>query len=63
MELSNVSISSSGEYLRKWRVGEDEFRHIVFPTTVPAGEECASVTVVDPSGAVSDAFATALFAA
>ena len=44
-------------------MGEDEFRHIVFPTVVAPGEECASVTVVHPSGAVSDAFATAIFAA
>lgn len=63
VELSNASVSSSGTYLRKWKIGADEFRHIVFPTSVRAGEECASVTVIDPLGAVSDAFATAIFAA
>lgn len=44
-------------------MGDDEFRHIVFPGSVLPGDECASVTVIDASCAVSDAFATAVFAA
>lgn len=63
VQVSDASVSSSGSYLRKWKIGNDEYRHIVFPTAIAAGDECSSVTVVDASGAVSDAFATALFSA
>lgn len=63
VDVSDVSVSTSGNYVRKWKTSEGEFSHIVFPSSVPAGESCASVTVVHLEAAVSDAFATALFAA
>lgn len=60
--LCDLALATSGAYRQTWRTSAGTVSHIV-----PAGEETAlsslaSVTVLDPSCAVADAWATALFA-
>ena len=58
--LENAALATSGIDFRRWTVGEDEAHHIVDPRTGrPAATDLLTVTVLDPSAARAEAWATA----
>ena len=63
IELTNEAIATSGDYrnVRVW--GEESFMHILNPFTgKPATSDLVSVSVIAPSAAWADGYATALLA-
>lgn len=64
VELSDEAFATSGDYLQCWDVDQKHYCHIFDPTTKAPLERVdgsiASVTVRDKTGAMADAFATAL---
>ena len=61
VELSDESISTSGDYERFFVVGGRRYHHILDPRTGWPASGTASVTVVARHGADADALATGLF--
>ena len=63
LELVDASIATSGNY-RNFFIWEGEkYIHIFDPTTgLPANNDLASVSVIHPQSAMSDAYATAMMA-
>lgn len=61
VELSDMAISTSGDYERFFISEGTRYHHIIDPRTgLPAGE-CRSVTVIAKEGIFTDAFATGVF--
>lgn len=64
IELNNGSCATSGDYMQSWQVGDRRYFHIFDPKTKAPLEvsqnSIGSVTVKHTSGAMADAFATAL---
>src|SRR5574341_122574 len=61
LELSDRSISTSGDYERFTIVNKKRFHHILDPRTGKPSEGTESVTVIGDQGAVLDPLTTALF--
>jgi thiamine biosynthesis lipoprotein len=61
LELSDKSISTSGDYERFQIVQKKRYHHIIDPRTGKPSEGLISVTVVGNSGALVDPLTTALF--
>jgi len=61
LPLSDMAISTSGDYERFFLVGGVRYHHLLDPKTGSPAERCRSVTVVAPEGAFADSFATAVF--
>ncbi len=63
LELIDASIATSGNY-RNFFIWEGvKYMHIFNPTTgLPANNDLASVSVIHPQSAMSDAYATAMMA-
>ena len=61
LHLSETGVATSGDYRNFRQVGGERFGHILDPRTGrPATSKVASATVLDPSAARADAFATAM---
>jgi FAD:protein FMN transferase len=61
VELTDMSISTSGDYERYFISNGKKFHHLIDPKTgYPAGG-CRSVTVMAKEGVFTDAFATGIF--
>lgn len=61
LELSDISISTSGDYERFKIVGKKRYHHIIDPRTGRPSEGVISVTVIGDRGVVIDPLTTALF--
>ena len=61
LELSDRSISTSGDYERFTIINKKRFHHILDPRTGKPSEGMESVTVIGDQGAVLDPLTTALF--
>lgn len=61
VRLSDKAISTSGDYERFFIRDGLRYHHVLDPATGSPGPLCRSVTVVTDEGAMSDAFATAVF--
>ncbi len=61
LELSDISISTSGDYERFKIIGKKRYHHIIDPRTGRPAEGMESVTVIGGTGAVIDPLTTALF--
>ena len=61
LPLSNISISTSGDYERFFIKDDVLYHHIIDPRTGYPARGCQSVTILAPDTMTSDAFATAVF--
>jgi FAD:protein FMN transferase len=61
IELSDMAISTSGDYERFFFLEGIRYHHILSPKTGHPAGECRSVTVIAKDGASADAFATGIF--
>lgn len=61
IQVSNVAIATSGDYRNYYEIDGERVSHTIDPVTAkPINHTLASVTVVATSGAMADAWATAL---
>jgi len=61
VELTDMAISTSGDYERFFFDGKRKIHHLLDPKTGYPSEACRSVTVIAKEGAFADAFATGAF--
>lgn len=61
IELSDMAISTSGDYERFFVSEGIRYHHLLSPKTGHPVRECRSVTVITKEGASADAFATGVF--
>lgn len=63
LEVSNTSVATSGGYRNFYEVDGQEYSHTLNPLTgKPITHQLKSVTILHPSNAIADAWATALMA-
>lgn len=62
LSLTNMSISTSGSYLRKWEIEWKKYHHLRNPFSSEWEKELISVSIIHPSWYMTDALATACFA-
>ncbi|MCZ6502833.1 MAG: FAD:protein FMN transferase [Gammaproteobacteria bacterium] len=61
LELRNISMATSGDYRNYFEVDGERYSHTIDPRTGrPITHNVASVTVLDPSAAIADGYATAI---
>lgn len=60
LEVSNVCVSTSGDYERFFEVDGRRYHHILDPRTGRPSEGCIAATVVAPNSEYADALATAM---
>lgn len=61
LNLSRGSVVTSGDYQRRYWVGEEAYHHIIDPETLFPGTLWRSVTVICEDSGLADALSTALF--
>lgn len=61
VELSDMAISTSGDYERYFMADGKRYHHILDPRTGYPAPECQSVTVIAKNGFQADAFSTGIF--
>lgn len=61
LEISDLSLVTSGSYQRFYIVGGKNYNHIIDPDTLMPSERFVSVSIVCKSSALADALSTALF--
>jgi thiamine biosynthesis lipoprotein len=61
IELSDMAISTSGDYERCFILDGKRYHHLLSPKTGYPAEGCQSVSVITKEGAFTDAFATGVF--
>lgn len=61
LPLSDMSISTSGDYERFFIMNGRRFHHLISPKTGYPSGECRSVSIIATDGAFADAFATGIF--
>jgi thiamine biosynthesis lipoprotein len=61
LRANGNAITTSGNYERFLTIGEKKINHIIDPRTGEPADKCRSVTIVTPTAADADAFATAVF--
>lgn len=62
LSVNRGAVVTSGTYERFFEIGGERYCHIIDPETgYPVSGNLVSVTIVDPSGAMADALATAIF--
>ena len=62
LNVSDVSVITSGGYQRNFTEGGKTYHHIIDPETgYPSNSDAVSVTIVGKDGAMCDAFSTAVF--
>lgn len=60
LALSDMAVSTSGDYERFYKIGNRQFSHIFNPTTEKSANQLTSVTIIASDGAEADALATAV---
>lgn len=61
IEMTDMAISTSGDYERYFIVDEKRYHHILNPKTGYPAEECRSVSIIAKDGSVTDPFSTGIF--
>ncbi len=61
VELTDLSLVTSGDYQRVYTVEGEEYHHIIDPKTLYPSEYFSSVTVIAQNSATADLLSTALF--
>jgi len=61
IELTDMAISTSGDYERYFVIEGKRYHHILNPKTGYPADECQSVSVIAKDGAVTDPFSTGIF--
>jgi thiamine biosynthesis lipoprotein len=61
IEISDMAISTSGDYERFFIIGGERFHHILNPATGYPARGCRSVSVMAKDGVSADSFSTAVF--
>jgi FAD:protein FMN transferase len=61
VDLSDMAISTSGDYERYFILNGKRYHHLLSPKTGYPAEECRSVTVMAKDDVLADAFATGVF--
>ncbi len=61
IDLSDMAISTSGDYERCFILDGKRYHHLLSPKTGYPAEGCQSVSVITKEGAFTDAFATGVF--
>ncbi len=61
LEPGELAVATSGDYERYFETGGRRYHHLLDPASGWPAADCRSVTVVAPSCALADAWATALF--
>jgi thiamine biosynthesis lipoprotein len=61
IELSDMAISTSGDYIRYFIKDGKRYHHLLNPKTGYPAYECQSVTIIAEEAAYADAFATGIF--
>jgi len=61
LELSNMSLVTSGSYQRFYKVDGKSYHHIIDPETLFPGEKYMSVSVLAENSGLGDALSTSLF--
>lgn len=56
--LQDKAMATSGNYKRKWKIGEDTISHIIDESGKNPKTELVSATIISPHGHLSEAFAT-----
>jgi len=60
LALSDMAVSTSGDYERFYKVADRQFSHIFNPATEKSAGELTSVTIIAANGTEADALATAV---
>ena len=60
LALSDMAVSTSGNYERFYKIGDRQFSHIFNPTTEKNADQLASVTIISSNGSCADALSTAV---
>jgi thiamine biosynthesis lipoprotein len=61
IEMTDMAISTSGDYERYFIIEGKRYHHILNPKTGYPVDECRSVSIVAKDGAVTDPFSTGIF--
>jgi len=61
IEMTDMAISTSGDYERYFIVDKKRYHHILNPKTGYPAEGCRSVSIIAKDGAVTDPFSTGIF--
>ncbi len=61
IELSDMSISTSGDYERFFILNGKRFHHLISPKTGYPAEGCRSVSIISTEGALADSYSTGIF--
>ncbi len=61
LELTDMAISTSGDYERFFEIEGKRVHHLLSPFTGLPAKECRSVSVIGPQGAIADSLATGVF--
>jgi thiamine biosynthesis lipoprotein len=61
VNLTDMAISTSGDYERYFILNGKRYHHLLSPKTGHPAEECRSVTVIAKDDVLADAFATGVF--
>ena len=61
IELTDMAISTSGDYERYFIIDGKRYHHILNPKTGYPVDECRSVSIIAKDGAVTDPFSTGIF--
>ena len=60
LALSDAAVSTSGNYERFYKIGDNRFSHIFNPATEKSADQLSSVTIIASNGTEADALATAV---
>ncbi|MEK7742199.1 MAG: FAD:protein FMN transferase, partial [Nitrospirota bacterium] len=61
IEMTDMAISTSGDYERYFIIEGKRYHHILNPKTGYPVDECRSVSIIAKDGAVTDPFSTGIF--
>ncbi|MDO8746306.1 MAG: FAD:protein FMN transferase, partial [Thermodesulfovibrionales bacterium] len=61
IEMTDMAISTSGDYERYFIIDGKRYHHILNPKTGYPVDECRSVSIIAKDGSVTDPFSTGIF--